>query len=271
MGDLRGQTPVDRLAVWPVFLVYVGAFAAVAALSLVAALVLQSIYPDVPPQAVFDGLPGLLAGGMASSTALVLTVLSAVRPLDPARLRLVPGRESGRAIAIMVIGTLALGQALDSLTMLVGLGNVGSMPAIRRALTGAAGPELAGAVLVIGVLAATAEEVFFRAYMQSRLRESWGPTLAVIATSACFGLMHLEWLHAIMAFLLGLYLGLLAERSWSALPAIVCHVVNNVVFTLLTALAGTPEELWPNVILLSSGTVAFAASVAWLTRALPRS
>jgi membrane protease YdiL (CAAX protease family) len=253
-----------------VFLVYASAFAAVAALSLVAALVLQSLYPDVPAQAVLDGLPGLLAGGMASSTALVLTVLIAARPVDPARLRLVPGRETGRAIGIMVIGMLALGQALDSLTMLVGLGNVGSMPAIRRALTGAAGPDLGSAVLVIGVMAATAEEVFFRAYMQSRLRERWGVTLTVIATSACFGLMHVEWLHAVLAVLLGLYLGFLTERSGSALPAVVCHVVNNVVFTLLTAFVGTVEEAWPNAVLLASGALVFAASLTWITRVLPR-
>lgn len=260
-----------KAPVWPVFLVYASAFAAVVALSVVAALILQSLYPDVPAEAVLDGLPGLLAGGMASATALVLTVLIAARPLGPRELRLLPGRETGRDIGVMVIGMLALGQALDSLTMLAGLGAVGSMPAIRRALTGAAGPELGSAVVVIGMMAATAEEVFFRGYMQSRLRERWGPTLTVIATSVCFGLMHLEWLHGVLAFLLGLYLGFLTERSGSALPAVVCHVVNNVVFTLLTAFLGTVEALWPNVILLSSGAAVFVASLAWLRRALPRS
>ncbi|MDP3767129.1 MAG: type II CAAX endopeptidase family protein [Dehalococcoidia bacterium] len=260
----------DQTRVWPVFLVYAGAFAAVVVLSLIAALVLRALYPDVPADAVFDGLPGLLAGGMASSTGLVLTVLIAARPLDPAHLRLIPGRETGGALGIMIIGMLALGQALDSLTMLVGLGNVGSMPAIRRALTGAAGPDLGSAVLVIGVMAATAEEVFFRAYMQSRLRARWGTTLTVVATSACFGLMHLEWLHAVLAFFLGLYLGFLTERSGSALPAIACHVVNNVIFTLLTAFVGTVEDFWPNVILFSAGALVFGASLAWLSRALPR-
>jgi len=258
----------DRVPVWPVFLVYVSAFAAVVTLSLLAALVLRALYPDVPAEAVLDGLPGLLAGGLASSTALVLTVAVAARPVDLVHLRLVPGRETGGALVVMVIGMLGLGQALDSLTMLVGLGDVGSMPAIRRALTGARGPNLGGAVLVIGIMAATAEEVFFRGYMQSRLRERWSTMLTVVATSACFGLMHLEWLHAILAFLLGLYLGLVTERSGSALPALVCHVVNNVVFTLVTALLGTVEEVWPNVILLSTGTVAFGASLAWLGRRL---
>jgi membrane protease YdiL (CAAX protease family) len=261
----------QQAPVWPVFVVYVGAFGAVVMLSLVAALVLQSLSPDLPAETVLDGLPGLLAGGVASATALLLTVSIASRPLGPRELRLLPGRESGRAIAVMVLGMLALGQALDSLTMLLGLGDVGSMPLIRRALRGAAGPELAGAVLVIGLFAATAEEVFFRAYMQSRLRERWGPARTVIATSVCFGLMHLEWLHGVLAFLLGLYLGFLVERSGSVLPAIVCHVVNNVVFTLLTAVFGTVEGFRPNVILVASGVAVFAAALAWLTRALPRS
>lgn len=260
----------ERARVWPVFVVYAGAFAGVVLLSLLAALVLRSLYPDVPPYAVLDGLPGLLAGGMASSTALVLTVLLASRPLDPAHLRLVPGRETSRALAVMILGILALGQALDSLTMLMGLGNVGSMPAIRRALAGAAGPDLFSAVVVIGVMAGTAEEVFFRAYMQSRLRDRWGTALTVVATSVCFGLMHLEWLHALLAFALGLYLGFVTERSGSALPAIACHVVNNVVFTLLTAVVGTVEAFWPNAILAGAGALVFGASLAWLSHALPR-
>lgn len=259
----------DRPRLWPVFAAYVAAFATIVVLSLIAAAAVRSLYPDAPASAVLNGLPGLLAGGVASSTALVLIVLLVARPPDPARLRLVPGRETGRALGVMILGTLALGQALDSLTMLAGLGNSGSMPVIRNALAGAAGPDLFGAVLVIGIMAGTAEEVFFRAYMQTRLRERWRPVIAVAVTSAGFGLMHLEWLHALLALALGLYFGFITEQASSALPAIVCHVVNNVVFTLLAALVGTVESFWPNAALLGVGVLVFAASVVWLRRALP--
>lgn len=252
---------------WPIFVAYVSAFAAIVAFSIVAAVVVRSLYPDLPERAVLDGLPGLLAGGVASSTALILTVLAVTRPFDPKRLRLVPGSETGTALAVMVVGMLALGQALDSLTMLVGLGQHGSMPVIRRALASAAGPELFAAVVVIGLMAGAAEEIFFRGYIQTALRARWRAPVAVLVTSAAFAFLHLEWLHAALAFLLGLYLGFLTEVSGSALPAIVCHVVNNIVFTLLTALVGAVEAFGPNVILLTAGAAVFAGCVIWLRRA----
>ena len=95
---------------------------------------------------------------------------------------------------------------------------------------------------------------------------------AVAATSACFGLMHIEWLHALLAFLLALYLGFITELSGSALPAVVAHVVNNTLFTLLTALGGTVSAFAPNVALLVAGVVVFVGCVVLLRRTLaPRS
>ena len=237
------------------------------ALSLVAASVLKSLYPDTPDRALFDGLPGLIAGGTASSAALVLTVLAFNRPFEPLLLRLTPGWESGRMLFVTVVGMLGLGQALDSLTLLVGLGQQSAMVAIRNALTGAVGPELFLAVLVIGVLAASAEEIFFRGYMQTRLGQRLPPPAAVLVTSLAFGLMHLEWIHAALAFVLGLYLGWITEIAGSALPAITCHVINNTVFTILTAFLGATDAPGPNAVLLAASGVVFLWSLVWLRRA----
>jgi membrane protease YdiL (CAAX protease family) len=261
----------ERPPLWQVVLTYLTGFAAIVLLSVVSALIVRAAYPDVPESLVLDGLPGLLAGGVASSTALVLTLLLRVRPFEPARLRLAPGRETGPALAVMLLGTIALGQSLDSLTMLAGLGHHGTMEVIRRALEGAVGPALFVAVVVIGLMAGTAEEVFFRGYMQTALRARWRPAVAVPVTAAAFGVLHLEWLHALLAFFLGLYLGFIAELSGSALPAVVCHVLNNVAFTLLTALGGTVEGFPPNLALAVGGVLVLAGCVGWLLRALPRS
>ena len=258
-----------RERLWPVFAAYVLAFVTIVLFSIVAAGVVRSLYPDVPESQVFDGLPGLLAGGIASSAGLLVTVLAVARPFEPAGLRLLPGVESGRALVVMLVGMLALGQALDSLTVLAGLGQHGTLVAIRKALEGAVGPELFLAVLVIGVLAGTAEELFFRAYMQTRLGERLRPALAVCVTSAGFAFLHLEWLHALLAFVLGLYLGWITERAGSALPAIACHVVNNALFTILTALFGVVEAVPVNAALLTGGVLVFAACIVWLRRALP--
>jgi len=253
--------------VWPVLVAYGVAFASIVALSLVAAGALRVLYPDTPDRALFEGLPGLIAGAIASSTGLILTVAIFNRPLEPALLRLTPGWETGRALLVMVIGMLALGQTLDSLATLVGLGRKSAMAAIRTALEGAAGPELFLAVVAIGVLAGGAEEVFFRGYMQTRLAQRLRPGLAVLVTSLAFGLLHLDWMHALLAFALGLYLGYITELAGSALPAVVCHVVNNALFTVLTALAGTVEAAEPNAALAAASAVVFGLCVAWLRRA----
>lgn len=252
--------------IWPIFAAYVLAFVSIVGFSLVAAIMLRGAFPELSEREVFDGLPGLLAGGVASSMALLVTVLVVARPLDPARLRLVPGRESGDHLGAMILGTLALGQVLDSATMLVGLGNRGAMAVIRRALEGAAGPELFAAVVVIGVLAGTAEEVFFRGYMQTRLRERWPASLAVIVTSVAFGLLHLEWIHALMALALALWLGFITERAGSALPAVSAHVINNIVFTVLTATFGTPHDRALNMALLVGSAVMFLGCALWIWR-----
>jgi len=226
--------------------------------------------PEVPDLELLTGVSGLIAGGLASATALVLTVALVAQPLDAATLRLLPGRETGPDLAAAVLGMLTLGQALDSLTMLVGLGRTGSMPAIRQALTGVQGGDLFAAVVVLGLLAGGAEELFFRGYMQSRLRAAWRPATAVVVTSVAFALLHMEWIHASMALVLGLYLGALTERTGSVLPAIVCHVVNNSVFAVLTALTGTIDDRRTNVLLLAGSIVVFALCAGVLQRRLPR-
>ena len=251
---------------WTVFVVWLAAFAAIAVLSVIAAAMLASAYPDVPPATLLRDLPGLLAGATASSVALLLTVLAVNRGVAPARLRLLPGRETGADLALMIVGMLALGQALDSLAVLVGLGRHGALWEARRALERAVGEELFLAVIVIGPLAGAAEEIFFRGFMQTRLRERWPGRWAVVATSACFAIMHVEWLHALLAFVLGLYLGFITERAGSALPAVASHVINNALFTVTTAVGGTVLAVWPNVILLSVGVAVFAACVLRLRR-----
>jgi membrane protease YdiL (CAAX protease family) len=251
-----------------VFAAWLLAFVAIVIFSALAAATLAAMYPEIPPARLLRELPGLLAGAVASSVALLLTVLLASRGFDAVRLRLRPGRERGRDLALMILGMLALGQALDSLTVLVGLGRHGALWDARRMLVGVAGEELFVAVVVIGLLAGAAEEVFFRGFMQTRLREHWRIPWAVVGTSACFALMHIEWLHALLAFALGLYLGFITELAGSALPAVASHVVNNALFTLATALGGTVLAFWPNVALLAGSLAVFAACVTPLLRTL---
>ena len=264
-----GRSLADRPRLWPVFFSCLAAFVTIVAFSLLAAAVVRSIYPDIPDRVAFEGLPGLLAGSVASSLAFVLTALIASGGAAPVTLRLIPGNENGRTLLLMVVGMLALGQMLDSLTVLAGLAEHGSMTMIRRALAQAVGPDLFLAVVIVGVLAGTAEEIFFRGYMQTRLAQRLPRRTAVLVTGVCFGAFHLDWLHGLLALALGLYLGWITELTGSALPAVACHVINNALYTVLTATWGSIGGFGTNVALAAASAVVFIGCVTWLRIARP--
>ena len=264
-----GKGLFERPRLWPVVLSCIAAFVTIVAFSFIAVAIVRSLYPDLPERAALEGLPGLLAGSIASSVAFVLTALIASGSAAPASLRLVPGRETGRSLLLAIVGMLALGQTLDSLIVLAGLAHHGNIVLIRQALAQAAGPDLFLAVLVVGVLAGSAEEIFFRGYMQSRLVQRLPRGAAVLVTAFCFGVFHLDLLHGLLALILGLYLGWLTELTGSALPAVVCHVVNNALFTIVTASWGAVEGREVNVALGAAGAVVFAATVLLLLHAAP--
>jgi len=251
---------------WHVFATYLVAVAGMFANTPLAMEVLHRVYPKVPELTLVRTLPGLLVGSLAASSALLLTLLLLVRPLDPVRFRLLPGGETGSTLAAAVLGLLALGQALDSLTVLLGLDARGSLQLIRRALEGTTGPGLFGAVVVLGLVAGAAEEIFFRGYMQSRLREHWPPALAIVATSVSFAALHADVtaVHMVVALVLGLYLGFVAEATGSTLPCIVCHVVNNVLYTLQTALGFNIVGRDANLVAVVAGGAVFVACALWV-------
>jgi membrane protease YdiL (CAAX protease family) len=256
-------------APWPVLAALVLAFLLIVVFSVVAAGVVRELHPDVSDAEAFRGLPALVAGALASSIALLVATLLVARPLTAAALGLVPGRETGPVLVVAVLGILALGQTLDSLAALAGLTGHGALAFVRDALRGAAGPELVLAIAVLGPGAGMAEEVFFRGYVQRRLAAVWRPAAAIGGASAGFGLLHLEPVHGLLALVLGAYLGFVAHRTGSTLPAVVCHAVNNAVFTVLAAaLPATTGPGWQLVLGVASLAV-FAACLRWLARALP--
>src|SRR5262249_22269710 len=268
---LAGASAGLMRSVWRGFATYVAAVAGIFAASGVAIVTLKAIFPDTPDQALLQSLPALIAGSLASSLALIFTLLAIVQPATPAALRLAPGWETGRALGVMVLGMLTLGQALDSLTWLAGLGERGTMVVVRRVLEGAVGPDLFGAVVVFGVIAGASEELFFRGYMQTRLAEAWGAARGVVVTAACFGVLHVDvsGVHMALAFAMGVYLGFVVERTGSVLPAMVCHVVNNIAYTLQTAFGGTVRDRATNAVVAAACVLAFALCLTGRRRAAP--
>ena len=71
---------------------------------------------------------------------------------------------------------------------------------------------------------------------------------------------------SLLALVLGLYLGWITELTGSTLPAVLGHVVNNILFTLITSRWGGIDGVEINVALAAAGALVFAAVVAGLRR-----
>ena len=253
--------------VWIALLVYIVAVVAVLGLQLAAVTAIVGWPGSVELQR--DALATLLAGVPASSLALIaIALLAGGRPAS-LTLRLRRGRITGRRLAIVVLGTLALSQALESLTVLLGMGPGPALDWIARTMADAPPLGVLLAVLVVGLLAPLGEEVFFRGYLQTRLRQVWSPGPAILVTALAFGVIHGEPVHGVLAFALGLYLGLVTERAESMVPAVLCHAANNTVSVVLSAWVGSPMTVGLNAAVLLVTAPVVVGAIWWMGR-LPR-
>lgn len=144
--------------------------------------------------------------------------------------------------------------------------NSPALKLIDKHLRSADGFMIALGAAIIAVLAPVAEEVFFRGYMQTRLRRRWGPTWAIGITALAFGVLHADPVHTPFAIAMGVAFGYVAERSGSIRPAIAGHIFNNMIAVIATRL---PESVrststsWPTFVV---GVVVSALGVVWIRR-----
>ena len=122
-------------------------------------------------------------------------------------------------------------------------------------------------VLVIVVLPAVVEELFFRGVMFSAL-ERCGTWPALLLTSAAFAMIHGDLYNFAGPFLAGLLYGYLVYTLDSVLPAVFAHLVNNGVTLFLHHMADTITSLdiWEYVMLFA--VFVFCMFLALAMRAL---
>jgi len=82
--------------------------------------------------------------------------------------------------------------------------------------------------------------LLFRGYIQTRLVHVIGPLGGIVISSLMFAAFHMDWVHVIAVFPLGLFLGFIAWRGGSLLPAMLAHFFNNVVS--VTAVVLSPAD-----------------------------
>lgn len=177
------------------------------------------------------------------------------------RLRLGPARPADFALAM--IGLIGLTVTLDSLIVLAGLADTGSLAEMRHVVAALSISERLLLAIVVALGAGLAEELFFRGYMMSALGRIHGAPLALVLSSIAFGIFHLDAIHSPVAGLMGAFLGMVVLTTGSLWPAVFAHVMNNLSALVFAEAEATPYA-W--ALGLAPAGVCVSALALWALR-----
>jgi sodium transport system permease protein len=163
-----------------------------------------------------------------------MVLLLTTRPRQGLALRLPPWWAWPAAVALAVL----LLPPFVSLTLIL----LDQFPHLKHTLLeaqGASGGNEAAShagpglyTLVLGVLPAVCEELAFRGFILSGLRRRFRPWTAILLSGFLYALYQMNVFQAVPHFLAGAVLALLVVRTNSVLPAMVFHLVWNVLLLL---------------------------------------
>lgn len=125
-------------------------------------------------------------------------------------------------ILLLSPGLLLLGGLLQQLVVLLFPMSQSQIEGSHRFLTSGL-----GAVVLVCLIAPIVEEMLFRGVILRGFLRQYPPGVAIVHSSAVFGMAHLNVYQFMLAFLLGLLLGKLYERTRSLLPGMLVHGFYN--------------------------------------------
>ncbi|NDV57692.1 CPBP family intramembrane glutamic endopeptidase [Bacteroides sp. 519] len=82
-------------------------------------------------------------------------------------------------------------------------------------------------ILCIAILGPILEELLFRGAITKVLLQKYNPTKAIILSALIFGIIHINPIQVVSAFLMGLLLGWIYYKTASLIPCILIHIINN--------------------------------------------
>lgn len=130
----------------------------------------------------------------------------------------------------------------------------------------------AAQLVAYGVLCPLAEELMFRGILFKRFRERKKFWYSAVCSSIFFGFMHTNMTQAVYAFLLGLMLSYLYEKTGSLKAPVLLHIVMNGCSVIFTEL-GVFRWIWTDPMRMAGAAIgsAFLCSVAFVViqRLLP--
>ena len=204
--------------------VYIAALLA----SLAASVALSEVVASVPPR-----LALLVAEFSFFAVIVGYMRLNAMSPADVWLLNAVSGRSLTLSALVAASASVLVAESHSALTdFMYTLG--AEFPLYQQRLLlkvqvvetlGELGEGLAVVVLVPGVM----EELAFRGFVFAGLCFYRGPQVALFASSLLFAAFHLDPWHFPAVFLLGLTFGVLVWLTHSIYPAILAHMINNLV------------------------------------------
>ena len=167
------------------------------------------------------------------------------------------------AVWPLAIGALCLSAVVSLLLVLLPIPE-DIMADYAEAAASLETPGLVGALSTV-LFAPIAEEVIFRGLVYTRLRRAMPAWLACVLASLVFAVLHGQLLWIAYAFLMGVALTLVFERTGTLWSSILVHITFNLAGTYLVQyLPGSP-------LILLLGIFGIAAAWHWLSRVYPRS
>ena len=192
-------------------------------------------------------------GGSAGSALLVGVLAIHRRPLGSSRLRRDATRESpSQHVVASRVGDLPDGR-VDRLRFPVALlafaARLVHLPVSSPIVTPPDMPLVTALSLIVmaSIVAGVTEEAAFRGYMQGPIERRYGLAVAILVSGTFFGLLHFPTHPADVLWMLPYYIAVSAVYgglTWAAnsiLPALVLHVVGDIVVLIRWWLTGRPE------------------------------
>lgn len=234
--------PPFKPRVWTVFLVTAACvgLATVAYMYVIAGLMVWYIFEGKDLTSIEEGLPGEVSVPttfvLVAAASQLAIFASAIIPaiLSPVpfreRLGLVPAQGSWTIYPLAMFGAMfpqAIGVGLAYLLAIPFPTDISGGPLFNEISPAMSVPF----VLFISLVPAIGEELLFRGYIQRRLLERWSPALAIGIASTIFALFHVMPHWVVSIFPLGIWLGVVAWRSGSIYPGMLCHAFANAAIT----------------------------------------
>jgi len=103
---------------------------------------------------------------------------------------------------------------------------------INRNLRQSRGNLLITFLVAVCIIAPIMEEFIFRGVLWWALEKFISPNLVLVITSILFAIAHLDTLHIIAVFPLGVLFGYLRQKTGSIWPPMIAHATNNILASI---------------------------------------